>query len=495
MRFAASCADDDKAARDTAKTFRKENMTENLQNEKVGQKLRENKMGTLPVRRLVLGMSFPPMLSMIVGSLYSIVESIFVAHLPEPKMALAAVSLVFPIQMLQLAVAVGSGVGLNSLIARRLGEKRQEEAESAASHGFLIAIFNWVLFALIGFFCAGPILGLFTQNPYILENGTIFCRIVTMGSLFQFVSICVERILQATGNMMFPMIFNMSGGVLNILLSPVFILGFWFVPRMGVMGAGIVAVFCQFVAMCLALILLFRFKHPLKVKLRGFKIRKKIFRDIYAVGVPSIVMIAIGSVMTFLLNGILIAHSEEAVAVLGIFFRLNSIINMPVFGLNQGSLPIIGYNFGARNKKRLLDAYKTAVSVALVLMALGTALFWLAPHWFLHLFNATPEMMAIGLPALRIISIGFVPSAFCIVTTGMFQALAHGLFSMIIALMRQLILIVPLTWLLLHYIGITFAWASFPVAELFAVVLVLIFLRRVYKKEIRDLGSEQPNEG
>ncbi|MDR2157146.1 MAG: MATE family efflux transporter [Clostridiales Family XIII bacterium] len=401
--------------------------------------------------------------------------------------AMAAITLVFPIQMMQVAFGVGAGVGLNSLISRRLGERKQEEADSAASHGFFIALINWLLFAAFGIFFAKPFIGLFTDTPFILENAAIYCRIVMVGSLFPFVSICCERILQATGNMLFPMIFNLAGAILNIILSPILILGLFGLPRLGVPGAGLACIICQFSAMVIALVLLFKFKHHVNVRIRGFRTNGKTLRDIYAVGVPSIVMLSIGSFMISGLNAIFIAYSEAAVAVLGVYFRINSFLFMPVFGLNQGSLPVIGYNYGAKNRKRMLAAYKTAVSIAIGIMAVGTAIFWVFPRQLMLLFSATPEMMEIGVPALRIISISFVSAAFSIVTGGMFQALAHGMFSMFVSLLRQLFLILPLTWLLLRYMGILSAWASFSIAEFASLILTVLLLRHIYRKEIKNL--------
>ena len=447
--------------------------------------LRENKLGTGSVRRLVLGMSFPAMLSMIISAMYNIVDAIFVGRISYG--ALTAVTLVFPVQMFLVALGVGTNIGLSSLIARRLGQKRQEDADSAASHGFLIAIFNWLIFALFGLFLADRFIGLFTDDPYIFANAIIYCRIISIGSLFAFVSICCEKILQATGNMVFPMIFNISGAVLNIVLAPIFIIGLFGAPRLEVMGAGLVAITGQFVAMVLALILTFRFKHYVNIRLRGFRVDFSTLKDIYAVGVPTIIMMAIGSLMNTAFNKILMDYSAAAVAVLGVYFRINSFLFMPLFGLNQGSLPVIAYNYGARNKERLLLAYKTAVFIAVGIMAVGTAIFLLIPGQLISLFNDAPEMLAVGVPAMRIISICFVSAAFSIVTGALFQALAHGTFTMLVALVRQLLVAVPAMYIFLRLFGIDAAWASFPFAELFGLTMTIIFLRRIYIKEIRPL--------
>ncbi|MDR1778403.1 MAG: MATE family efflux transporter [Clostridiales Family XIII bacterium] len=446
----------------------------------------ENKMGVLPINRLLFTMSFPAMISMIVSALYNVIESIFVASISED--AMAAVTLVFPVQMLMMSVAVGSGVGLASLISRRLGAKRQEEAESAAAHGFILALVHWAVFACFGLFAAKPFFALYTDDPYIYESAVNFCRIVTIGSLFVNISVTCERVLQAMGNMIFPMTFNMTAAILNCILAPTLILGWFGAPKLGVIGAGVAVVTCQFVGMSIALVLLFLYKkHPMKPRFAGFRIRGAMVKDIYSVGIPSMVMMSIGSFMISGLNAILIGHGNAAVAVLGVYYRLQSFIFMPVFGLNQGSMPIMGYNFGARKKDRLMMTFRRALVVAVGIMTIGTVLFHFCAHGMLALFSATPEMFEIGMPALRIISLCFVPAAVSIVGSAMFQALGHGGLSLTVSLLRQLVLILPLTWLLLRTLGIDAAWASFPLAEGFALLLSVFFIRRLYNKEIRTL--------
>lgn len=459
--------------------------------EKIERKLTEteNKMGVLPVNELIWKMSVPAMLSMLINALYNIVSSIFVSHLDTTGKPLAAVTLAFPIQFLIIAVAVGTGVGINSLIARRLGAKRYKEANSAANHGFIIALISWIFFAAFGIFFADDFIRLYTSDPYIQENATIYLSTVTTLSVFMFITITAEKTLQATGNMLFPMIFNIAGAVINVILDPILIFGLLGAPKMGVPGAAVGAVIAQFCAMSIALFMLFKYDHHVKISYKGFRLSLKTIKDIYSVGLPTIIMMSIGSVMITFLNGILIKFSETAVAVLGAYFRLNTFLFMPVFGLNQGILPIIGYNFGAGNKGRLLKAYKSGLMIALIVMALGTLLFWVITEQFLLMFNADAEMMEIGIPALRTISLCFVFAAFSIITTGMFQALGHGFLSMMVALLRQLILIVPLSYVLSHMFGLNATWFSFPVAELLSNVLVVIFLRYIYKKEIKPLGN------
>ena len=448
----------------------------------------ENKMGVLPINKLIWSMSLPAMISMFINALYNIVDSIFVARISES--ALAAVTLVFPIQMLIVSVGVGTGVGINSLISRRLGAKRQEEANSAADHGYILGVFSWVIFMILGLFFSRPFIGMFTQNSYILENASLYMTIVTSFSLFAFITVVTEKVMQATGNMLFPMIFNILGAVVNVILDPILIFGWFGLPELGVLGAAAATVIGQFCAMMLALFMLLHYDYHVKISYKNFKLKWRTVKDIYFVGIPTIIMMSIGSVMTTCLNGILIKFSATAVAVLGVYFRLNSFIFMPVFGLNQGTLPIIGFNYGAKNKDRLLETYKRGLRIAIVVMAIGTAIFWIFPKQLLLLFTATSEMLEIGIPALRIISVCFMAAAYSIITTGMFQALAHGFLSMLVALLRQLILVVPLTYVLTWQFGLGAAWYSFPIAEVGSTIITSIFFRYIYNKEIKPLGGQ-----
>lgn len=448
----------------------------------------ENKMGVLPINKLIWSMSLPAMFSMFINALYNIVDSIFVAQVSEK--ALAAVTLVFPVQMLIVSVGVGTGVGINSLISRRLGAKRQEEANSAASHGYILGVFSWALFAIVGLFLSKPFIGMFTSDPFIYENATMYLSIVTTMSMFAFITVVTEKVLQSTGNMLFPMIFNILGAVINVILDPILIFGWFGLPAMGVLGAAVATIIGQFCAMLVALFLLLHYDHHVHITFKKFKFRWKTIRDIYIVGIPTIIMMSIGSVMTSFLNAILIKYSATAVAVLGVYFRLNSFIFMPVFGLNQGTLPIIGFNFGAKNKSRLMETYKRALTIAFVVMGIGTAIFWIFTKQLLMMFSATPEMLDIGIPALRIISICFLAAAYSIITTGMFQALAHGFASMMVALCRQLLLVVPLTYLLTWQFGLDAAWYSFPLAEIGSTIITILFYRRIYNREIKPLGEQ-----
>lgn len=447
-----------------------------------------NKMGVMPIGKLLFNMSLPPIVSMLINALYNIVDSIFVARISEA--ALTAVTLVFPVQMLMIAVNVGIGVGLSSFISRKLGERNQSDADKAATNGFFLAIASWILYAIVGLFLTEPLLALFTDNVEILGYASIYCKIVTIGSIFMCISICIERILQATGNMMYPMIFNAVGAIINTILAPIFIIGLFGVPSFGVAGAGFVAIFGQMVACIIAIVLFVKNDHKVTVSFKGFKPDGYIIKEVLTVGAPSIIMLSVGSFLIAGLNAILIVHSEIAVAVLGVYFRIQSFVFMPVIGLNQGALPIMGYNYGAKNKKRLLDSYKLALKIALTIMGIGVILFWVFTEQFMLLFNASDEMLAMGIRALRIISLCMIPAAFGIVTVGMFQALAHGGYALIISLVRQLIFLLPVAYILANYVGVDYTWFAYPIAECAAVVLAAIFLRRVIKTDISQMPDE-----
>lgn len=459
---------------------------------KQNEQIAENKMGTMPVGKLMLTMSLPAMFSMLIQALYNIIDSVFVAQLGQQ--ALSAVSLVFPVQMLLIAVGIGTGVGLNSLISRRLGEQRFEEANAAASHGFLLSFFSWSLFAVFGLFFSRAFVAAFTAQEAILNYGRDYCFFVTVFSLFVFVQVTIEKTLQATGNMMVPMICSLVGAVTNIVLDPILIFGLLGAPRLEVAGAAIATVIGQLFSMCFGLFFLFTKKHAVHVKLKGLHFQFRVIRDIYAVGFPSMIMQAIGSVMLVGMNAILISFSDAAVAVLGIYFKLQSFIFMPVFGLNQGTLPVLGYNYGAKKKQRLISAFKVAMCVAVCIMGIGMLIFQIFPSQLMMLFKPSAEMLDIGVRALRLISLCFIPAAIGIIASTLFQALGHGTLSLWVSLLRQIVLILPLAWLLSHFFGLNAVWFAFPLAEAFAVLASLAFLRMIYKKEIKYLGLEAPEK-
>ena len=447
----------------------------------------ENKMGVLPIRQLLLGMAWPAILSMTISALYNIVDSIFVAKLSED--ALTAVSIVNPIQMLIIALSVGSGVGINSLIARRLGAHRQVEADQAASTGLRIGVFNYLIFLIIGV-CLTDIFvsGYAEKESYIYEQAVIYMQIVCIGSFFLNMQVVFEKILQSTGNMLAPMICSLTGAVVNIILDPILIFGLLGAPRLEVAGAAIATVIGQMCGMLVGAVVIFKGEHLVSIQVKGFKFNWDIVADIYKVGLPSIVMQSIASVMIIFYNMILVVYSTT-VAVLGVYFKIQSFVFMPVFGLNQGAMPIMGYNYGAAKKDRLMLTYKEALKIALIVMTLGLILFQAIPKQLLLMFDASEDMLAIGIPALRIISICFIPAAFGIITGTLFQGTGHGLYSLIGSVIRQLVGILPLAFVLIRIGGVTLSWAAFPLAEILGLVYSALMLRRLYRNEISKLDD------
>lgn len=446
----------------------------------------ENKMGVMPIRPLLLSMSWPAILSMTINSLYNIVDSIFVAKISED--ALTAVSIVNPVQMLIIALSVGSGVGINSLIARRLGAGRQLEADKAASTGLRIGLLNYFIFLIIGLFFTKSFVGHYSaEGSFIFESGCTYLSIVCIGSFFLNMQVVFEKILQATGNMISPMVCSMTGAIVNIILDPILIFGWFGLPKLGVSGAALATIIGQLCGMCIGAYIIFRGNHLVNIRIKGFKFDWKIVGDIYKVGLPSIVMQSIASVMTIFYNMILVQYSTTAVAVLGVYFKIQSFIFMPVFGLNQGAMPIMGFNYGARNKKRLMDSYKEALKIAFIVMCLGLIIFQLIPGQLLMMFDASEDMLKIGIPALRIISICFPFAAFGIITGTLFQGTGHGVYSLYCSFIRQLIGILPLAYILIRIGGVTLSWASFPIAELLGLTYSALMLKHLYKKEIASM--------
>jgi len=447
----------------------------------------ENKMGVMPVGRLLANMSAPPMVSMLAVALYNIIDSIFVARVSEN--ALTAVTLVFPVQMIMMSINVGIGVGLASLISRRLGEKRQKDADTAAAHGFVFAIVTWFLYVLFARFAAEPFLRFFTGTEgsgEIFEMALVYCRIVMVGSCFLNISFTIERILQGTGNTFHPMLFNLIGVGVNTAMAPILIMGYLGAPALGVAGAGYAAVIGQFAGFAVAIYLWLGRKHAVRVSFKGFRPDPEIMKDILVVGAPTIVMQATMPILIGALNKMLFAY-ESAVFVLGVYYRISTFAILPVIGLNQGALPIMGYNFGAKNRLRLISAYKTAVVVAGIIMAAGTAIFWIFPDRIMLLFSASGYALELGVHALRTISLCWIPGAFVIITIGLFQALAHGMFALIVSIVRQLGFILPLAYILLTHFGVFNVWTAYPLAEISALVLTALFLRQITVREIKGL--------
>lgn len=441
-------------------------------------------MGEAPIGRLLISMAWPAMISMLINSLYNIVDSIFVAMIG--KEALTAISLINPIQLLMIALGVGSSIGVNSLIARCLGARRRDDADKAASTGVWIGVFNFIVFATMGLAFAKSFMKAYTSDPDVYRYGVEYLKIVTSFSLFFMLHLQLEKILQATGNMLASMVISIAGALTNIILDPVMIFGLFGFPRLEVAGAAFATVAGQAVALTMAIFLVCKNKNDIRIKIRGFRIETEVVKNIYRVGLPAMVMQSIGSVMIFGFNSILSA-STTAVAVLGIYFRLQSFVFMPVFGLNQGAMPIMGFNYGARNKTRLMDAYKKSLLIAIAIMAVGTIFFQLAPKLLLAAFSPDEEMLMIGVPALRIISVCFLPAAFGIMCSTLFQATAHGMYSMLASLIRQLFGILPLAYFLYNNYGVTASWAAFPLAEIAGTLFSALAFRHIYKTEISKL--------
>lgn len=446
---------------------------------------RENIMGTQPINRLLPSMAFPIMLSMLVQALYNVVDSVFVSMVSEN--ALTSVSLAFPVQNLMIAVSVGTAVGINALLSRRLGEKNFEAANKVAENGIFVTMLSWAVFAVFGAACSGLFMGAFTQNAEILAGGTDYMWIVTVFSLGLFMSVTMERVLQVTGKTVYQMISQMTGAVVNIILDPVFIFGWLGLPAMGVAGAAWATVIGQFCGMAVGIGINPVKNHEVRLNFRRFRPDWHSIKGIYQVGLPSIIMQSIGSVMTFGMNKILIAFTETAVSVFGVYFKLQSFVFMPVFGVTNALVPIVGYNYGARSSQRIQQATRLSLLMTTAIMALGTVIFQVAPGPLLSLFSASDTMLSIGIPALRIISVSFCFAGVAIVFSSVFQALGDGMLSLVMSAVRQLLLLLPCAFVLAKLGGLDAVWFSFLIAEVASVTLAVVFYRSLYNKKIRHI--------
>ena len=454
---------------------------------KTSQQPTENKMGVLPVNKLLISMSVPMMMSMLVQALYNIVDSIFVARVCED--ALTAVSLAFPMQSLMIAVAGGTGVGLNALVSKSLGEKDFKKANGAARNGIFLYVLSYLVFLIIGLTVVKPFYYAQTTDPEIVKYGIDYLTIVLCLSMGIFAQFIFERLLQSTGKTLYTMFTQMTGAVINLILDPILIFGLFGMPRMEAAGAALATVIGQIAAGSFACILNIKKNKEINLNMKGFRPDKKIIGVIYKVGVPSIIMQSIGSIMTFSMNQILIAFSSTATAVFGVYFKLQSFIFMPIFGLNNGMVPIIAYNYGARNKKRMMDTYKLSVAIATVIMSLGTVAFIFIPDVLFAFFNASDHMLSMGVPALRIIGIHFPVAAFCIITGSMFQALGNAVYSMINSICRQIVVLLPAAYLLAQLGNVNYVWWSFPIAEVASAILTTIFLLKMKREVIDKVGK------
>ena len=447
----------------------------------------ENKMGTMPVNKLLVSMSLPMIASMLVQALYNVVDSVFVAQISEN--ALTAVSLAFPIQSLMIAVSSGTCVGINALLSRSLGEKRQKEANLSAVNGVFLAFVSYLVFALMGIFGSHLFFASQTENREIVEFGTQYLTICLIFSFGIFMEMTFERIMQSTGRTIYSMVTQGTGAIINIILDPIMIFGLFGFPRLGIRGAAIATVTGQIIAMILAVWFNHKKNRDVQLSFKGFKPDGRIIAKIYEVGVPSIVMQSIVSIMTFGMNKILIMFSETAVSVLGIYFKLQSFIFMPIFGLNNGVIPIVAYNYGAGHKRRIMDTIKLSTFIAVGIMLIGLIIFQVFPEGLLKLFNASDHMLEVGVPALRIISTSFLFAGYCIILGSVFQALGNGVYSLIVSVARQLLCILPLAYVFARVAGLHAVWYSFPLAELISVTLTTILFRRIYVKKLKNLKN------
>lgn len=447
----------------------------------------ENKMGTMPVGKLIFNMSLPMMVSMLVQALYNIVDSIFVAKSSEN--ALTAVSLAFPLQTLLIAVGAGTGVGMNALLSKSLGEKNFKKANDTAANAAVLYILSYILFLILGFSVVKPfyLSQIGNADVEIMEMGIEYLSTVMIFSFGLFTQFFFERLLTSTGRTIFSMTSQLTGAVTNIILDPILIFGLFGAPKMGVTGAAIATVIGQCVAGIVAAACNHKYNHDVKLSFKGFKPDLKIIGTIYAVGVPSIIMQSIGSIMTYCMNRILIEFSSTATAVFGVYFKLQSFFFMPVFGLNNGITPIISYNYGAKKRKRMIHTIKLSMAVAFCLTFVGFIAFEAIPQVLLGMFNSSQQLLEIGIPALRIIGIHFLIAWFCIVAGTVFQALGKAVFSMIVSIMRQLFVLVPAAYILAKVGGLHAVWWSFPIAEIISLAVSLTFLIRIYNTIIKKL--------
>ena len=446
----------------------------------------ENKMGVIPVGRLLFTMSLPIMISMLVQALYNVVDSMFVARVSEN--ALTALSMAFPIQNLMIAVSTGLGVGLNAVLSRALGAKDSKGVNSAATNGIMLMFICGLLFMLGGVTVVRPYFEMQTDIEEIVTSGIDYTTIVMVGSMGIFMQILFERLLQSTGRTMLTMISQGTGAIVNIIFDPIFIFGYFGFPKMGVAGAAYATILGQWIAAVLGLIMNIRMNPEVSISMKGFKPHGATLRRILSIGIPSVVMQSIGSVMTFLMNQILIVFSSTAVAVFGVYFKLQSFVFMPVFGLNNGTVPIVAYNFGARKGDRMKKTIKYSICAAIGIMICGALLFQSIPDKLLMLFDASDEMLRLGVPALRIISLGFPLAGFGIGAGSVFQALGYSVYSMVISLIRQLVVLIPCAYLIGQVTGdVTGVWWAFFIAEAVSLVVSALYLRRVNRKVIQTI--------
>lgn len=445
----------------------------------------ENKMGIMPVNKLLISMSLPMMISMLVQALYNIVDSYFVAKISEN--ALSAVSLAFPIQTLMIAILGGSSVGLGTVLSHSLGEKKFKKVTDVANHGIFITIIIYLIFVLMGFFLVKPFFASQTSDTEILTYGMDYLQLICIGSVGLCGQFLFERLLQSTGKTFYTMITQATGAIINIILDPIFIFGLWGFPKLGVMGAAVATIIGQICAFLFAFYLNHKKNTEVKINLKGFSPSPYLIGQIYKIGFPSIIMQSIGSIMVYGMNQILMSFTSTATAVFGVYFKLQSFIFMPIFGLNNGMLPIMAYNYGARKKSRLISAIKLGMIYAISLMAVGFIAFQVLPRQLLNIFDASEQMLSIGIPALRIISFHFLLAGFNIIALSTCQALGKAVYSMITSICRQLVVLLPAAYILSRFGDVNYVWWSFPIAEVVALIITAGFLIKTYRENIKPI--------
>lgn len=450
---------------------------------------KENKMGVMPIDRLIISMSLPIMISMLVQALYNIVDSIFVAKISED--ALTAVSMAFPIQNLMIAVGAGTAVGVNALLARSLGEKDYDRVNKIAENAVFLVVLSYAAFLLIGLFLVEPFYRSQTDIESIIKYGKDYMVVVCCFSFGIFTQLMFERMLQATGKTIYTMITQSVGAVINIILDPILIFGLFGMPKLGVTGAAVATIIGQIVAGIMAAAIN-HFRNPeVNINMLGFRPSGHIIKMIYGIGVPSIVMQAIGSVMNYGMNVILISFSSTATAVFGVYFKLQSFVFMPAFGFNNGVIPVIAYNYGAGSRERVVKTMKHSVAYIMGLLFVGLIVFQAIPVPLLRLFEASDNMLALGVPALRIISLSFIFAGFCIACGSAFQALGKAVYSMIVSVARQLIVLLPVAYMLSKLGNVDYVWWAFPIAEIMSLIMTVLFLVILNKKVISKIENDE----
>ena len=448
---------------------------------------KENRMGVMPIGKLLFSMSTPMVISFLVQSLYNIVDSIFVARYSSD--ALAAVSLAYPIQILMIAVSVGTGVGVNALLSRSLGEGNRKKAKQTADNAILLGILASIAFALFGALGTKLFFDSQTKSESIRQLGYSYLFVVTIFSFGLILEVTFERILQSTGKTIYNMVTQGVGAIINIILDPILIFGLFGVPKLGIAGAAIATVTGQIIAMILSFIFNMKYNEDVDIRFGThiFKPDFGIIKEIYRVGIPSIAMQSMSTLMMLGLNKILVTYSDMAVNVLGIYYKLQSFVFMPIFGLNNGMTPILAFNYGAKNKDRIIKALKYSFMTSIVIMVIGTAIFWIFPKELMMLFSPNEEMMKLGIPALRICSLCFILAAFDVIAIASFQSLGNGMYALYASFLRQLVLILPFAYVLSNMFGLEAVWYSIPLAELGCAFFDIYLMKKIYKQKIANL--------